>query len=721
MARAAFAMILASLLLLPDAGATQQSAPPPRNSPQPSATPPAVLLADSVQITSGRVLVARGNVEVLQGDTKLTAAAIKFDPDTDTLTLEGPITLTQGPDLVILADAAELEPDLRNGLLRSARMVLNEQVQLAASQINRVDARYSQLYKAAVTSCKVCDTGRPPLWQIRAKRILHDQKERQLYFDEAQLRIRNIPVFYLPRLRLPDPSLDRATGFLIPSVRTTSQLGTGVKVPYFIRLGDHRDLTLTPYLSADTRTLEWRYRQAYLRGRVEFAGAITRDSLIPGTDRWYLFGSGQFDLRRGFKLDFDIESTSDDAYLVQYGYSDKDRIDSEIAVSRTRRDSFVRAGIIGFQSLRAGESNATLPTVVIDATYERRLFPTATGGEIRLSLASHAHHRSSDSPVPGEGRDVARVHGALAYLSDWTLAGGLRAQSRVGLAFDAFDTAQDSSFAGTQTALIPQATLALRYPMSKIGANGAVHFLEPVMQLGWTGGTQAVVANDESTRVEFDEGNLFALSRFPEQDRREHGAALALGLNWARYDPTGWESYLSFGHIIRETAISEFSRTSGLDGHTSDFLLSAQVRAQDGLALAGRVLFDDSFDFSKAELRGDWSNTEWTLGGSYLWLVEDVQEDRTKAVSELTLDGAYRFESNWTVSGNWRYDVEDDRTARAGLGFGYDNECVSLDFTVERRFTSSTSVEPETSFGFTVALRGFSASNGTESYTRSCS
>ena len=515
-------------------------------------TQPAVLVADTVSVSRDRVLTARGNVEVFQGTVSLTARSITYDQSKDLLTFEGPLTLRDGEDVLILASAAELDQGLRNGILRSARLVLNQQLQLAAVQINRVDARYSQLYKAAVTSCRICNDGRPPLWQIRARRIVHDQQEKQIYFDGAQFRIRDFPILYLPRLRLPDPTLDRATGFLIPSIRTTSQLGTGIEIPYFIKLGDHRDLTVTPYLSAKTRTLELRYRQAFRTGRIEFNGAITRDSLRSGEDRWYLFGGGRFNLRRDFKLEFDIETTSDDAYLKQYSYSDKDRLDSEIAVSRTRRDEYIRAGLIGFESLRAGEDNSTLPTVVIDALYERRYFPQRIGGELRLNLAAHTHIRSSSSTVSGEGRDVRRLHGGLNWLNSWTLTGGLRAEAQLGLVFDAFDTRQDSTFGGSEARVFPQAALALRYPMSRTSADGAVQFLEPVVQLSWIDNNPANVANDESTRVEFDEGNLFALSRFPEPDRREHGSALAVGLNWARYDPDGWESYVSVGQIIRD-------------------------------------------------------------------------------------------------------------------------------------------------------------------------
>jgi len=60
---------------------------------------------------------------------------------------------------------------------------------------------------------------------------------------------------------------------LIPELRNSDLLGLGIKLPYFITLGDHRDLTLTPYLSSETSTLEAQYRQAFLNGDLNIAGA----------------------------------------------------------------------------------------------------------------------------------------------------------------------------------------------------------------------------------------------------------------------------------------------------------------------------------------------------------------------------------------------------------------------------------------------------------------
>tara|TARA_R110002020_G_scaffold475858_2_gene713265 strand:- start:23436 stop:25571 length:2136 start_codon:yes stop_codon:yes gene_type:complete len=688
----------------------------------------ALLVADQLYITRDRELVASGNVEAFQNGTRLRASAIRYDQGTGALSIEGPITLTEGDDTVIVANAAELDADMRNGILTGARLVLNQQLQLAAVQIDRVDGRYNQLYKTAVTSCRICDDGRPPLWQIRAKRVIHDELEQQLYFDEAQFRIGNIPVFWLPRLRLPGPGVERASGFLVPSVRSTSALGLGLKIPYFIKLGDRRDLTLTPYLSSSTSTLEFRYREAYRNGRIAFEGAVTRDDLLPDDTRGYLFGAGVFALPRDYILNFTLQTVTDDGYLDNYAYSGADRLKSELTVSRAQRDAYIRGSFFNFKSLRDDEDNDTIPTLVLDGEYERRFFPTSLGGEVRTTLVAHSHRRISDLAIDSgdaddivDGRDVARINAEINWLRSYTLPAGLRIDTRLGAAFNTFNISQDSTSLTDPSELTPQAAITLRYPLSKTTPTGINHVIEPVVQVSWTGGERLVIPNEESTRVEFDQGNLLDLSRFPRADRRERGTVAAVGLGWSRFNPDGWDTNISVGQVFRTEDDSDFTTTSGLDGLTSDFLLAGQLSAGDGLSLTGRSLFENDFSLSKAELRGDFTYRRGRFGGSYVWLQEDPSEERGNEVSEITFDGDYRVNQFWTASANWRYDVATDRAATAGLGLSYQNECVTLDLAVTRSYANSTSVEPSTDFGFNIGLRGFSADTGTERYVRSCS
>ena len=716
---ALLAMVVALLCLLRPAMAQVQTVE--------DAARPAVLVADRVWLEGKTRLIASGNVEALYDDVRIKAARISYDRTSDRLSIEGPITITQGEDVLVLADAAEMDPAWQNGLLSGARMVLNQQVQLAAHQLSRINGRYSQLYKASVTSCRVCDNGRPPLWQIRARRVIHDQIAQQLYFEDAQIRVMDVPIFYLPRLRLPDPTLARATGFLIPKIAGNSELGTGIKIPYFIRLGDHRDLTLAPFLSANTRTVELRYRQAFRNGRIRFSGALSQDNLTTRDYRGYLFGEGLFNLKRDFKLSFGLELVSDKTYLVDYDYSDKDRLDSEIAITRVRRDEYIRGALVNYHTLRVGEDISTMPAIIGDLAYERRFFPRRLGGELRFSAGLHSHYRYSRSGIDGpdadsivDGRDVTRLEAEALWLRNWTIGPGLRAGFQIGVAVDQVFTGDDLSRPARAAQVTPMTAFSLRWPWRKTTRNGAIHVIEPMVQLAWSGGSNPNVANDESTRVEFDEGNLMSLSRFPAADRRERGLVAAYGVNWTRIGPRGMQSSLTLGQITRETGDPDFSPTSGLRGVTSDLLLAGQIKTEDGLSLTGRAVIDANFNLAKTEARAGWQTSGFGFGASYVWLGADAAENRPATVSEWSVDGLYRFNRHWSGSANMRYDVVSNKAAEAGLGLQYRNECVELDLSVSRRFTSSVILTPSTDFSFTVGLKGFSANSSDKSYTRKC-
>ncbi|GAB4283545.1 MAG: LPS assembly protein LptD [Roseovarius sp.] len=708
------------------AGAQTPGSPPPQ---------PAVLVADDVYLEGNERLVATGNVEAIYGGRRLQAARIVYDRGADRLILTGPIVIHEGDATLILADSGEIDQDMENGILRGARLIMRDHVQLAARELDRSGGRFSQLVKATVTSCRVCETGRPPLWQIRARRVIHDQQERQLYFEDAQFRILDTPIFYLPRLRLPDPTLDRATGFLVPSIHSSSLLGSGVRVPYFIRLGDDKDLTLTPFLTNHTRTLEFRYRQAFRNGRMEFEGALTDDDISARGQRGYIFGNGEFRLRDDYRLRFALEAVSDRTYLLDYGYSDKDRLKSTVELERVKRDSYVRAALSYFNSLRTGESNSTLPTYVGDSEWERRIHPAGIGGELRLGMLAHAHARSSGLITDGadldpwaDGRDVQRLTFSADWQNGWTLPGGVLASLRTGLAIDHFEINQiGTTAAGSATEVTPSVALELRWPLlSTDGTGGASHVIEPVVQLAWAGGSNPAIPNDESTRIEFDEGNLFSTSRFTAPDRRERGFSAAYGLSWTRYDPSGLQTALAVGQLVRDerqlevSGLDSFTSSSGLNGDISDLLVAGQLRTGGGLVLTARGLFDSGFDTTKAEARAGWYGDKGSLGATYIWLQSDPAENRPFTNSEWTFDATYRLAQHWTGSANWRYDVVADNSVTAGVGLTYLNECVEISLSAARRFTSSLLLAPATSISLTVGLRGFTAKTADASYARSC-
>ncbi|MFV2001414.1 MAG: LPS-assembly protein LptD [Paracoccaceae bacterium] len=685
----------------------------------PAGAQTAALLADNVQILSETKIVASGNVEVISGAVRLKASQITFDAALGTLEIVGPITLTQGENVVIFATSAELDQSLENGIMRDARLVLNRQLQLAATEISRVSGRYTQLYQTVTTSCRICAVNPTPLWRIRAEKVVHDQQERLIYFENAVLLIGDVPVFFLPRLRLPDPTLKRARGFLVPSFQASSQLGFGVRIPYFIPLGNSADITLAPRISARSNTLETRYRQAFATGRLQFDAAVTRDMLLPDQTRAYFFGRGEFLLGRELNLNFDIETTSDPAYLLDYGYSSKDRLDSEVSLSRTGENSYFSARVTNFRTLRGSELaiDDQLPNFQGEISYQKRFFPKSIGGQGIWALGIEAHSRQSQ--LDELGRDVLRLSGELNWGRGIALQNGMVARAAVELTANAYQIAQDSNYQPFLLTFTPAAEAELRWPLVKSARDGAALVLEPVLHVAWTGSLGQNVPNEDSTLVEFDEGNLFSINRFPGEDRYERGFRTTAGVKWTRYDPQGWSLGLAAGRVFRARDLMQFSQASGLDGPQSDWMLAGQIKLDNALAVTARALVADDLSITKAETRISRQTERLSLASTYSWIVADLAETRPDLTSQMALDATYAISRYWSTRVDLRYDFEAGKATRAGVAVAYNSGCVTVDLSLSRRFTSSTSVTPSTDVGFSVSLNGFGGSGRTD--RRECS
>ena len=694
----------------------------------------ATLLADRVDVSGDRVLTASGGVVVWYDGARLVASRVVYDGGTGQLAIEGPIHLTR-PDLagtpddtILIADQAQLDEDLQDGILRGARLVLARELQLAASEVRRTgQGRMTTLSHVVASSCQVCASDPTPLWEIRARSITHDNVTRRLYFDRPEFRAFGVPIGVLPALTTPDPTVERMTGFLRPRFRATTALGFGVKLPYFVTLGDHADVTVTPYLALNrTSTVELRYRQAFSNGATEWNGAISRDDIRPGETRGYVFGAARFDLPRDYTLAAQVQTASDRAYLLNYDITEADRLWSGLMLERYRRDRMLNARIGNYQTLRDDENDSTSPGLVADTMWQRAFTPPAPiGGRGWLEWSIHAHRRSSDDDQLG--RDAVRASVAADWRRQQLLGGGLVGAAQARLDGDLYEIGQDSRYDDTVARAHPAVGVELRWPLASRGT-GATHMLEPVAQLVWsprrddgdddgrTGGGDRdgdgdadegdEVPNEDSTLAEFDEGNLFSFNRSPGWDRREGGLRANLGLTWTRIDPTGWSLGLTAGRVLRSSD-KDGGLTGPVSGRQSDWLLAAHFADPRGLAISNRALFDDGFDLSSDELRVGVLRPNVQVSAGYLWIDAENEPGRVRDVSELSARTGFQLAAGWWATTDTRYDFVADRAQKTELGLQYRNECITVDLSLDRRFTSSDSVSPDTSFGLSVQLGGF--------------
>ena len=92
----------------------------------------------------------------------------------------------------------------------------------------RASENSSSFDKSIFTLCEFKEGEKCPPWTLQAKKMTHDNKKKTIYYDNAVIKIYNIPVFYTPFLSHPDPTVKRRSVLLPPTFSSSKNLGSGI-------------------------------------------------------------------------------------------------------------------------------------------------------------------------------------------------------------------------------------------------------------------------------------------------------------------------------------------------------------------------------------------------------------------------------------------------------------------------------------------------------------
>ena len=303
------------------------------------------LLVDAREMVYNRdkeTVEARGDVQLYYKGRILEADRVIYDRKTRRVYAEGNARMTDETGGVTYASRFELTDDFRNGFIDSLSSVSRDRTRFTSPRAERVDGDVTTFDSGTYTACEPCkdDPSRPPLWQVRAKRIIHKNQEQMVYYEGARLELLGVPLAWLPYFSTPDPSVKRKTGWLTPHVVSSTKLGFGASMPFFWNIAPNYDLTITPTIlsrQGALGVLEWRHRidtplitgsynirasgiyqadpKAFVDppsgpGRKEWRGAIESTGKMYLSDKWTFGWQANVMTDRWFHQDYRIRSES---------------------------------------------------------------------------------------------------------------------------------------------------------------------------------------------------------------------------------------------------------------------------------------------------------------------------------------------------------------------------------------------------------------------------
>lgn len=532
---------------------------------------------------------AVGNVQLFYNGTSVEADRVIYDQKTKRLRAEGNIRMTDSEGKITYANSLDLSDDYRDGFVDSLRVETEDQTRMAATRADRSSGNYTVFENGVYTACAPCkdDPKKPPLWQVKGARIIHDQNEKMLYFENAQLEFFGVPMAYMPYFSTPDPTVKRKSGFLMPGVTSGTGFGFGVEIPYYWAIAPDYDATFAPRITTRQGVLfQGEFRQRLSNGayQVKLYGI---DQLDPGAyagqpgDRRLRGGvetHGQFALNDKWVAGWDGVALSDYYFMSDYRLSQfRDPYNSfmnlpteaisQLYLTGVGSRSFFDARTMYFLSFSGNQQTVPIVYPVIDyqnvfnysilggevsyktnflnlsrqtATFDAVNTTAGTNGLCSTASADPAARLPSQCLLRGAPGTYTRLTAEAQWRRSYTDSFGQIWTPFAILRADAInsDISNQPGVANflptgdTQALrLMPTVGLEYRYPFINVQPWGTTT-IEPVAQVIIRPNETYAgrLPNEDAQSLVFDTSNLFSVDKFSGYDRVEGGSRANVGV-----------------------------------------------------------------------------------------------------------------------------------------------------------------------------------------------
>jgi LPS-assembly protein len=670
------------------------------------------------------IVTARGNVQVQQLERILKADVIVYNRKQDFLTASGNITLLEPTGEVLFAEFMELSGDLRDGIIADLRAILKDGSLVAAGGGKRSRGNILDMRNAVYSPCRLCedDPSRPPLWQIKAVKVVHDKNRQTIEYSDAWLEVAGIPVMYTPYLSHPDPTVKRKSGFLTPAFGSSTVTGTFVTTPYFYNIAPNADATLTPSFTADESIiLAGEYRHIFEEGDFEARASIKENTpnseQIYSTEdgianiRGHISAKGRFDYDETWRWGFDVNRQSDEAYMSRFGFTADDTLPetsnalaSKGFVEGFRGRNYIYAGTTSYQNTLNNPDDNQTPLILPLIDYNHVSEPSRYGGYSSFDVNMLALSRS-------EGTDTRR----MSFRGGWNLPHVAPAGDTYNLSaklmgdfyhtnnLDVSGQDKTSDFAYR---LMPQVALDWRYPFVR-GEGNVYQMFEPIAAIVVSpyGGNSSDIPNEDSQNLEFDDTNLFSDNRFSGLDRVEGGPRVNYGLKWGVFGEGGGSTSLLLGQSYRYRTDDTFAVGSGLEDNFSDVV--GRVHVSPGAMLD--VFYRTRLDKSNLEARRneiDLSAGVKALRFNTRYAYFDRQEgSEFPGREEVSGSLSSQINKSWRSSLSATRDLVENDFRSMRLNLTYEDECFLLSANLNRTFFENQELHPENSIVFRILFK----------------
>jgi LPS-assembly protein len=599
--------------------------PPAARKPPPPSNGPMLVQATEIRYDyANNSVAAVGSVQIYYGGATIEADQVIYDEKTKRLRAEGNVRLTEPDGKITYGQVIDLTDDYRDGFVDSLRLETPDETRFAAARADRAQGNYTVLQNGVYTACEPCkdDPRKPPLWQVKAARIIHDEGEKMLYFEDAAVEFFGVPLAYVPFMSAPDPTVKRKSGFLFPGLSETSQYGFGIEPKYFWALAPNYDLTLSTLLTTKQGALfkgEWRHRLLNGSYTIRAAGIFQQDpgyfanrdgpdSPTANTFRGVIQSAGQFAINdkwvwgwtgllvtdSQFMYDYQLRQFSSAFDPFQTGFASEGV--SQAYLSGTGDRSYFDIRSIYYYGFSEFDHQAQIPIIHPVLDYSNVAPHPVLGGELsfKANLTSLSRQDAefdavtqsaqasgvcasptADTAIPancllrGIPGDYTRFSAQVDWRRTLITDNGQMFTPFLQLRGDVASVVVDdqpgvsnyiSTGSSTLARAMPAAGVEYRYPFIDVASWGTQTF-EPIAQVILRPNETDIgkFPNEDSQSLVFDDSNLFSIDKYSGWDREEGGGRANVGVQYTAQVNRAGSFNVLFGQSYQLFGVNSFA------------------------------------------------------------------------------------------------------------------------------------------------------------------
>ncbi|KJG37496.1 LPS biosynthesis protein [Photobacterium angustum] len=715
--------------------------------------------ADNAQAKNEHKAVYSGDVIVQQGTRTIAADTVTLQQPQNIVTAKGNVYYHDGG---IEMDGKQLQSDLNTKDSQMDDAVYRMTCQPGrgdAEQIDKKNVDGTQFYKMKDGTFTTCPEG-DKSWRFAASSLQRDGDSPFADLYNARFEVLNVPVFYLPWLRIPVTD-ERMTGFLYPTLTYGSRNGMEYEAPFYWNIAPNYDLTITPkYMNHRglQTTANFRYLNELGAGQIvgEYMGHDKKADYVdyqlednkPNTGKYWGFQwthSGIID--ENWLVDIDYSKVSDYKYFERgldssIGEREDNNLLQTAEVSYRNANWDTMLMVRDFQLLKdpnvAETSKNKLSAYRLMPQLSSTYYKTDLGYGLDFKMPmSISKFENSSKFKPDADRITFEPTLTLPYATPWW---SVTTQAKVNYAHynqDKKELSKNSDFDALKDSVnrvVPEfrvnSSLYFERDTSILGSH-YTQSLEPQIQYLYVKNVDQdgiynpfdyIGGGYDSTRLQQDYYGLFSDRTYSGNDYIAPANQFTVGASTRYFDEDFKERFtLSMGQIFYiDKPVNQGTDNKEAKSYSAT-AVETEFNLDDSLFLKTAMQYDSSEnDIQQGNVAVEYRNAGVFVQPSYRYVSSDYLtkyvnnpnpsiDGKKDGISQLGLSIGFPVSDNVNVKADYYQDMNVNKMLESKVGFTYTSSCWMIGLTYNRYAKDSIAkdfTEYDSNISFSFSLLG---------------